>query len=164
MTFRFAFNKGREDREAANEAHRKKFADKVQTLEEKIRKAEQAVDREKEQAKTQGLQTAISVGATFLSAFMGKKRVSASSVGKATTAARGASRTMKEQGDIQRMKDTVEAYKEQLKALEEQIETETQSLSDSMDKAATDISEKSISPMKKDIVIRSLVILWVATK
>ena len=154
----------REDRDAAIEALRKKFAVKVQSLEEKIRKAEQAVDREKEQAKTQGLQTAISVGATFLSAFMGKKRVSASSVGKATTAARGASRTMKEQGDIQRMKDTVEAYKEQLKALEEQIETETQSLSDSMDKAATDISEKSISPMKKDIVIRSLVILWVATK
>lgn len=152
----------REDRDAAIEALRKKFAVKIQSLEEKIRKAEQAVDREKEQAKTQGLQTAISVGATFLSAFMGKKRVSASSVGKATTAARGASRTMKEQGDIKRTKDTVDAYKEQLKALEEQIETDTQALSDSMDQAATNISEKRISPMKKDILIRSMVILWVA--
>ena len=39
-----------------------------------------------------GLQTVISVGATLLGAFFGRKTVSAASVGRATTAARGAGR------------------------------------------------------------------------
>ena len=151
----------REERDAKLDELRKKYAAKTQTLEERIRKAEQAVEREKEQAKTQGMQTAISFGATLLSAFLGKKAVSATTVGKATTAARGASRALKEKGDIERSKETVEAYTKQLEGLEEEFKKETDALSEAMDKAAADIAAIELNPLKKDIMIRSLVILWV---
>jgi hypothetical protein len=47
------------------------------------------VDREKEQAKQQKMQTAISVGVTILDAFLGGRRPWRGTIGRATTAARG---------------------------------------------------------------------------
>jgi len=79
-----------EQRDQSVERLRQKYAPKITALQERIRRAEQAVEREAEQAKQSGIQTAISVGATLLGAFMGRKAVSATTVGRAATAARGA--------------------------------------------------------------------------
>src|SRR6185295_19289250 len=84
----------REQRDQAVEKLRQKYAAKFAQLEERKRRAEQAVAREAEQAKDQKYQTAISFGATLLSSFMGRK--SGSVLGRATTAARGVSRTMRQ--------------------------------------------------------------------
>ena len=92
----------REQRDDTVEALRKKYAPKIAALQEKIRRAQQAVDREAGQAKQAGLQTAISVGATLLGAFMGRKVTSRSNLGSATTAFRGVGRTMAQSGDIGR--------------------------------------------------------------
>ena len=108
----------REQRDEATENLRQKYASKMATLEEQFRRAQQAVDREAEQAKQQKIQTAVSVGATLLSAFVGRKAVSYSSLGRATTAARGASRIMKESQDIKRAQETVASYQQRLQELE----------------------------------------------
>jgi len=75
----------REQRDEATEKLRQKYASKMATLEEQARRAQQAVEREAEQAKQQKMQTAVSVGATLLSAFVGRKAISYSSLGRATT-------------------------------------------------------------------------------
>ena len=150
----------REIRDLEVEKLRKKYAVKIQSLEEKIRKSEQAVDREKEQAKQQKLQTAISFGATIMSSFLGRKRVTASSVGKATTAIRGASRAAKESSDIERSKETVEAYKQQLAELEEAFKAETDALAERLDTASQELVPLHIRPMKQDIQIKALVLVW----
>jgi len=59
-------------------------------------------DVEAEQAKQQKIQTAISMGATLLGAFVGRKAISYSTLGRATTTLRGAGRTLKETQDIER--------------------------------------------------------------
>jgi hypothetical protein len=84
---------GRENRDGSVEKLRKAYAPKMAALEERIRRAEQATEREKEQANQQKLQTAISVGATLLGAFLGRKAVSTATMGRAATAARAGSRT-----------------------------------------------------------------------
>ena len=58
----------------------------------------------------------ISIGSTILGALLGRKLTSASSVGRATTAARGASRAGRERGDIQRATDEMNAQQEKLQA------------------------------------------------
>lgn len=63
----------REERDQLVERLRQKYAPKIAALEERIRRAEQAVAREEEQAKQQKLQTAISFGTALLGAFLGKK-------------------------------------------------------------------------------------------
>ncbi len=150
----------REQRDEAVDKLRQKYAAKIQALEEKIRKSQQAVEREQEQAKQQSMQTAISVGATILSSFLGKKRVSASSLGRATTAVRGASRALKEKGDVDRSKDTVEVYRADLTELEEAFKTESDAVAASFDAANQELLTISIRPTKQDILVKALVLVW----
>ncbi len=152
--------KTRELKDAETESLRKKYAAKVTSLEERIRKAEQAVDREKDQAKQQKMQTAISFGATLLSSFLGKKKVSASSVGKATTAIRGASRALKESGDVERSKETVEALNAQLEKLEEDFRADTESLAERYDPDLQSLETVSLRPLKQNIQVRVMTLAW----
>ena len=57
------------------------------------------------------LQTGVSMGATLLGALLGRKAVSAGTLGRATTAARGVGRSMKEAADIKRAGESVEAVR-----------------------------------------------------
>jgi hypothetical protein len=110
--FRVRLSEGsREKRDEAVERLRQKYAPRIASLQERLRRAESTVDNEQTQARQQQLQTAISFGATLLGAFMGRKAASISSIGRATTAARGVGRAMKEQQDVGRARDTVEAVR-----------------------------------------------------
>ncbi len=150
----------REQRDEATENLRKKYASKMATLEDRVRRAEQAVEREAEQAKQQKMQTAISVGTTLLSAFMGRKAVSYSSLGRATTAARGASRIMKESQDIRRAKETVETYQQRLQELEDSFKSDMDALAAKIDPLTEELEQISVRPAKKDIDVRLTTLVW----
>ena len=150
----------REQKDAGIEVLRKKYAVKIASLTERIRKSEQAVEREKEQAKQQKMQTAISFGATLLSSFLGNKKVNASSVSRATTTIRGASRAMKESSDVARSKETVEAMNEQLEALEEEFRKESDALALRLDPQNQPVETRSIRALKRDVQVRLLALAW----
>lgn len=150
----------RERRDEAVEKLRQKYAPKIASLQERVRRAQQAVDREAEQAKHQQVQTVISVGATLLGAFTGRKAISASTLGRATTAARGASRSMKEQQDITRAKDTLETLQQQLVDLEAEFSTETAELQTKLDPLTEALDTISIRPKKKDINVQLVALAW----
>ena len=63
----------REQRDAEVTRLRQKFAPRAAALQEKLRRAEQAVQKEQEQASAQKTQTAISFGTTVLGALFGRK-------------------------------------------------------------------------------------------
>ena len=84
----------REQRDRQMDQLRKKYEPKLQAIEDRLRRARQAKEREAEQAKQQYVQTAISVGASLLGAFLGRKTITATTVGKATSAARGLGRSI----------------------------------------------------------------------
>ncbi len=150
----------REERDEALEQLRKKYAPKLSALQERIRKAQQAVERESEQAKQQKLQTAISFGATLLSAVVGRKAVSRSSMGRATTAARGVSRAMKEAQDIERAKETVEAHQQKLADLEAEFEAETEEIKQRFDPQEVELETVTVRPKKKDISVNLVGLGW----
>jgi hypothetical protein len=153
-----------EARDAAVDQLRQKYAVRISSLEEKIRKAEQAVDRERQQARQQQVQTAISIGATVLSAFMGKKKVSASSLGRATTAARGASRAMKEQGDISRSNESVEVCRQDLADLQQKVEKEVADLAARYDPDQMEITRTLVRPTRQNIQVQACVLAWAPMK
>jgi hypothetical protein len=115
---------GRAARDAGLERLQRKYASRRTTLADRLRRAEQAVGREQEQASHQKLDAAMSLGATVLGALFGRKALGTGTLGRATTAARGMRRTMKEASDVKRAGETVQALRDQLKALDEQIATE----------------------------------------
>ena len=150
----------REQRDAATEAIRQRYAPKMVAIQERIRRAQQAVARETQQASAQKLQTAISFGATVLGALMGRKAISTSTIGRATTAARGVGRTMKEAEDIRRAGETVEAMERQLADLEQQVQAETQAVAAKYDAGALQVQTVPLKPKKTQITVQLVALAW----
>jgi hypothetical protein len=150
----------REQRDDAVEKLRKKYAPKFEVLEDRKRRAEQAVARETEQASGQKMQTAISFGATLLSSFLGRKRTSMSTLGRATTAARGVGRSMKEAEDVERAQDNVEAITQKVADLEADFQAETRALEQSFDPQTEQLETVSLKPTKANIAVKVLTLAW----
>ena len=144
----------REERDAAADGLRQKYAAKLASLEERLRRAEQAVGREKQQSVEAGMQTAISVGATVLGALFGRKKISSTTIGRATTAARGAGRTMKQAGDVQRAQESAEAVRQQIQALEAELAQELSARAAATDPLTEKLERVSVRPKKTDITVR----------
>lgn len=67
------------------EKMRKRYSTRLTSLQEQVRKAEVRVEKSRDQYGQQKMTTAISFGATLLGALLGRKAVSAGTLGRATT-------------------------------------------------------------------------------
>ena len=150
----------REKRDAAADALRQKYAAKLAALQERLRRAEQTVGREKQESVQAGVQTAISVGATVLGALFGRKKISASTIGRATTAARGAGRTMKQAGDVQRAQESAAAIRLQIAALEGELEAELDARAAATDPVTEKLENVSLRPKRTGISLRRVALVW----
>jgi hypothetical protein len=150
----------REHRDQQVEDLRRKYAAKITALQEKVRKAEQAVQREADQANQAKMQTALSFGATLLGAFTGRKIASASNISKASSAFKGVSRSMQQQGDVARAKESVETYKSQLEELNAQFKDESDALESKIDPATESLETVIINPKKTDINVQLVALVW----
>jgi hypothetical protein len=153
-----------EERDRLTQRLRQKYTPKIAMLQERIRRAEQAKEREAEQAKQQHVQTAISIGATLLGAFLGRKTISTSALGKATTAARSASRSIKEAKDVTRAEENVEAIRKQLDDLEAQFQAEAAALAVKIDPLTETLGTLSIKPSKQNISVKLVALAWVPSE
>ena len=150
----------RESRDAAVEALRRKYATQQTRLAERLQRAQQANEREASQATAAKLQTAISVGATLMTALLGRKSVSMSTIGRATTAARGAGRVLKESQDVQRSADTVAAVQAEQQALEQQIQDETAALQSASDPLTEALDRVTVKPKKGNVTVKICALVW----
>jgi hypothetical protein len=148
----------REQRDQAVEKLRQKYAARFAQLEERKRRAEQAVAREAEEAKEQKYQTAISFGATLLSSFMGRKR--GGMLGRATTTTRGVSRTMRQSDDVERAEENVAAVSQSLADLEAQFKAEAETIERSLDPTTEQLDTVSLKPTKANINVKLLTLVW----
>jgi hypothetical protein len=153
--------RGREQRDTAVEALRKKYATKLATLEDRERRAQERIDREKSQLSQQKLQTAFTVGASVLGALFGRKKLSATNVNRAASAARAASRIGRESGDVDRADDNLEAVQRQRAELQGQLEAEIAGIERALDVSSAPVREAQASPRKSDIAIGEIALVWV---
>lgn len=150
----------REQRDAAADKLRARYAPKVQTLQDRLRRAEQAVEVQKEQASASKFSTAISFGAAVLGAFTGRKTVSAGNVGRAASAARSVSRSSKESKDVGRAEENADAIRRQLEELQQEFESEVQAMTAQLAASSDDIQSLVIKPKKTNISVRAVVLVW----
>ena len=149
----------RETRDGAIETLRARFAPKVARVTGKIAKAREVVDREQQQVQHQGLQTAVSFGATMLGALMGRKSVSLSTLGRATTAARGVGRSMKEAQDVGRARERVQEAESELAAIDAELQQEIAALEHASD-AAAPLEVLEIKPKRGGVDVRLVALAW----
>jgi hypothetical protein len=148
-------------RDAAVDAVRRKYAEKQAAIAERLRRAEQAAERERQQASDQKVQTAVSMGATLLGALLGRKTFSAGTIGRATTAARGLGRTMKEASDVQRAAESVDAVKTAIAKTEEQIAADVATVGARFEQDAP-LERITVSPKRGQIEVQFVALAWVA--
>lgn len=154
--------KAKEERDAEIDKLRAKYQEKLSTLENKIRLAEQAVDREQEQLKAQDMQTAISVGATVLGAFLGggRRRMNSGTLGRATTAARAANRSASSRADVERANENLEALNQKMADIEQQFQSEVSAIQAEIDKAAQNVEVVNIAPKKTNVSVDVFSFAW----
>jgi hypothetical protein len=150
----------REQRDAQAAKLREKFAPKLATLQGQLQRARERAEREKGQLSQQKFQTAISVGATILGAFLGRKAVSVGNIGRATTAARSATRIGRESDDVQRAEESTGAIEQRIADLNKECESAIAALETSLDAQRIELRSLVITPRKTDVAIGRMLLLW----
>ncbi|HSF69711.1 MAG TPA: DUF87 domain-containing protein [Nitrospira sp.] len=151
---------GREERDKVADALRRKYAPKMAALEERVRRAEQRREKEQAEVRSSQMQAAISVGASILGAFLGRKAISATNIGRATTAIRGAGRVLKESQDVNFAEDNVAALRQQRADLEAQFKAESDALAGASDPLQEKFEDVSLKPAKGNIAVKLVTLAW----
>jgi hypothetical protein len=151
----------REQRDGGAESLRAKYAPKIAALQERLRRAQQAEERQKTEATQQTLGTIISVGATLVGAFLGRKAFSATTISKASTAIRSAGRVMKESQDVNQAQDTIAAVQQALNDLNAQFQQELDAAAVKLNPNTEQLEKLVIAPKKSNITIKLVALAWV---
>src|SRR5215216_7212413 len=91
---------------------------------------------------------------------MGRKRVNMSTIGRATTAVRGAGRSMKEAEDVDRAEENVAAIEQKLADLDAEFKAETAALERAIDPQTEELAKVSLKPTKANIAVKLLTLAW----
>jgi hypothetical protein len=150
----------RERRDAEVDKLRKKYAPRVTTLEDQLRRADERIEREQSQLSQQKMQTAISVGTSILGALLGRKKISVTNMGRIGTAARNAGRIGRESGDVSRAEESREVLEQRLNDLRNESEQEVSRLSSDFDPASAEVQRIEVKPRKSDIEVTTLALAW----
>ncbi len=151
----------RERRDFELDRLRQRYAGRIASLQQKLQRAEQRIAQEKDQYGAQWVQTGISVGATVLGALMGRKSMSVGTLGRATTAARQASRITREKEDLQQAEEVKATVQQELADLDKQMQAEADQLSQSFDPQTETLQQMVVRPTKADVLVQQIGILWV---
>jgi hypothetical protein len=150
----------REQRDAEVEALRRKYQPKLTTLQDQIRRAEERRAREQSQVSQQKLNTAMSVGASILGAFLGRKTLSAGNIGRATSAARSAARIGREAEDVERATENLEVLQQRLQALEAEFAAESARIAAAHETSSIALRQVAVTPRKSDLAIGEIALVW----
>lgn len=150
----------REQRDAEVERLRATYAPKLEVLRDRLRRAEQTVEVQREQASGAKVQSALSFGAAVLGAFLGRKAVSAGTIGRATSAARSVHRSKKESSDVGRAEENAASIRARMEALDAEFQEEAAAIVGELEASAASPERVSLKPKKAGINVRAVVLAW----
>ncbi len=150
----------REKRDLEVEKLRRKYSAKYNTLQRRLMRAEQALQREQEQVKSKKMETMVSFGTAILGAFLGRKAVSAGSATRFGTAVKSAGRMRKESMDVARAQETAAAVKHEMGELDERLQSDIDSLDAAFDPAAEKLEEVTVKPQSTNITLEAFGLTW----
>ncbi|CAN5142795.1 ATP-binding protein [soil metagenome] len=144
----------RESRDAAIERCRLKYRPKLEAIAMKQRTAADRVAREKSQATAATTTAAIDIGASVLGAIFGGRRTTAT---KVASAARSATRTVQQRGDVGRAEATAGVLDAQASELAATLDAEIAEL---RDEPAPEVAMLEIAAKKADTAITRIALVW----
>jgi DNA helicase HerA-like ATPase len=140
---------------------RDKQAAKLATLADRIDRARQKVEKEKAEAQNQSMQTYVSIGTAVIGALFGRKKISATTIGRAATSMRSASRATRQQADVAHAEESLSTLEERRRQLEEEVELELDRIRLEASPDSIALEEIDVPARKTDIAIDEVALAWV---
>ena len=150
----------REKRDLQVEKLRRKYSSKYNTLQRRLMRAEQVLQREQEQVKTKKMETIVSFGTAILGAFLGRKAVSAGSATRFGTAVKSAGRMRKESMDVARAQEMAAAVKHEMAELDDRLKSDIDSLDATFDPAEEELEEVTVKSQSTNITLEVFGLIW----
>jgi hypothetical protein len=151
----------REWRDGELDRVRTRYATRLSSLDDKIARARQKVEREKAEAKNQSMQTYVSIGTAVLSAILGRKVASSTNVGRAATSMRSASRAARQQADVAQAEESLGSLEEKRQALADEIDVALAEVRGEASPERMRLEPIEIPARKTDIAVDEVVLAWV---
>jgi hypothetical protein len=163
--FRLRLSLGsREARDRAIEALRAKYAARRNKLQDDVQKARDRLDREQAEASKAKWDAAIAFGNSVLGAFLGRKTISKTNVGKATSAAKAAGKAMQRSDDLGTAQRELDAALEKFTELELEFQAEVEKLEATQRPEGLVLQALELAPRKTDITIEQVILAWTPWK
>ncbi|MEO2015337.1 MAG: ATP-binding protein [Fuerstiella sp.] len=150
----------REERDVQVAKLRAKYASRLRTLEQKMRRAKQKVEREKTQKSQKTVSAGLSVLTSIAGALFGRKLRSVTNVSRASTAIRSVSTAAKEGEDVKHAEEAVSALIEQDEQLNAEVEEEVLGIQDMFDPDLMELTQNDLKPRKSDISVERVILVW----
>ncbi|MBE7500175.1 MAG: ATP-binding protein [Verrucomicrobiales bacterium] len=150
----------RERRDVMVEKLRQAYAPKLAALQERLRRAEAAREREASQATRARFNTVVSFGTTLVGAFLGRRPLSAGTVGRAATTMRRAGRALDQTGDVARAQENVGTIASQMRELESRFEAELSAVQAQADPAMDPLERVEVRPARGQVQVRLVTLVW----
>lgn len=148
-------------REATDEAKQKletRYAPKIASLDEKIRKAEAKIETEKAQHSSSRLNSFLRIGTAIASVFFGR---ASSGVTRAATGINAMTRSSKKKLDVQHAEESLEALTQQKAELDAKIAADLEALAAQYSAEAHPVVPITLEPKTTDIIIQRVLLAWV---
>ena len=138
-----------------------KHAAKLASLNDRILRARQKVEKEKAEAKSRSMQTYVSIGTAVFTALFGRKVASSATVGRAATSMRSASRAARQQADVAHAEESLSELEEKLAELEAKVAEELDEVRLRADPDSLVLEPIEVAPRKTDVSVEEVVLAWV---
>ncbi len=151
----------REKRDTDIDAIRDKYEKKKRTIDDRVARAEERVERTKDQESDAKRQSALSIGSAILGGLLGRKFLGQSTIYRGTTAAKTVSRARKSTGNVVRAEESFERVQQQLATLEKDMNEDLDAVSATYDNALNGIDTLELRPLKRDVVLDAYMLVWI---
>lgn len=136
------------------------FVKENDSIETKLSKLYEKLQKEEIQATSTTTDTIISIGTSLLGAFFGNSVINKTNIGKVATSAKGASKILKERKDVKQVENEILELQQQKEALKRLLENEIEKINLANQSSNFPIEEIFIKPKRSDIYNTKLALLW----
>ena len=150
----------KELREERIQKLQEKFGSDYEKLQDKLQKLDMKLQKEEAEASSKMADTLIGVGMTLVSAFFGKKTLSASTISKGASTLSKGKDVLKERTDVANAQLLLSDVEEEMQTLEQRLKEEIEEITKELDIKNYSSQSLIIKPKRSDIVITDFALLW----
>jgi hypothetical protein len=140
---------------------RARQAAKLASVEDRLERARHKVEKEKAEAQNQSMQTYVSIGSAVIGALFGRKKISSTTIGKAATSMRSASRAARQQADVAHAEESLSSLDEKRRLLEDELDAELERIRLEFAPERMALERVEVPARKTGTAVEDVVLAWV---